>query len=156
MWKLLRNLVIVAVLFVAVLKLLLWYETQQGAARLAERLAPAAQLRYDSVSSGLDGAVVFHAVSVAVGQGAERATWRAADVELETPGALWLIRRVLLDDNTLPERLGITVRGLQIPAAALGPARNRAGSARSAWCRSKRAAAGSCRDSVSPTTSAWD
>jgi len=122
MWKLLRNLVIVAVLFVAVLKLLLWYETQQGAARLAERLAPVVQLRYDSVSSGLDGNVTFHAVNAAIGQGAERANWRAAEVDLDTPGALWLIRRVLLDDNTLPERLGITVHGLQIPAAALGPA----------------------------------
>ena len=122
MWKLLRNLVIVAVLFVAVLKLLLWYETQQGAARLAERLAPAAQVRYDSVSSGLDGSVVFHAVTAAIGQGAARENWRAAEVELETPGALWLIRRVLLDDDALPERLGITVHGLQIPAAALGPA----------------------------------
>lgn len=126
MWKLLRNLVIIAVLFIAVLKLLLWYETQQGAARLAERLAPFAQIRYDSVSSGLDGAVVFHAVSAVIGQGATRETWRASQVEMETPGALWLIRRVLLDDAALPERLGVTVRGLQVPATALGPAQESA------------------------------
>jgi len=126
MWKLLRNLVIIAVLFVAVLKLLLWYETQQGAARLAERLAPFAQIHYDSVSSGLDGDVVFRMVSAVVGQGAARETWRASQVEMETPGALWLIRRVLLDDTALPERLGITVRGLQVPTTALGPAQESA------------------------------
>jgi hypothetical protein len=53
MWKLLRNLVIVAVLSVAVLKLVLWYEIQQGASRLVSRLAPYAQVQIGGVSSGL-------------------------------------------------------------------------------------------------------
>ena len=66
------------------------------------------------------------ASETAIGQGAARETWRAAQVELETPGALWLIRRALIDDPALPERLGITVRGLQVPAAALGPAQESA------------------------------
>ena len=120
MWKLLRNLVIVAVLSVAVLKLVLWYETQQGAARLVQRLAPVAGIRFGSVASSLDGDVAFRAVGVTIGKGAARRTWRAAEVDLSTPGALWLIRRVLLDDASLPEHLGVTIRGLQVPAAALG------------------------------------
>jgi hypothetical protein len=127
MWKLLRNLVIVAVLCVAVLKLLLWYETQQGVARMVQRLAPIAQVSYGSVGSSLDGDVALRAVSISLGNGAVRTTWRAAQVDLATPGALWLIRRVLLDDDSLPEHLGITVRGLQMPAAALG------GATDSAW-----------------------
>lgn len=119
MWKLLRNLVIVAVLCIAVLKLVLWYETRQGAAELVERLAPVAQVRYGGVGSSLDGQVSFSSVSVTIAKGAARQTWRAADVELTTPGTLWIVRRVLLDDESLPERLGITVRGLQPPAEAL-------------------------------------
>ncbi|HEY2397278.1 MAG TPA: hypothetical protein VGH81_15055 [Rudaea sp.] len=117
MWKLLRNLVIVAVLAIAVLKLVLWYEIQQGAARLATRLAPFAQVQYGGVSSGLDGSVDFVAVNVTVGKGASREVWRATQVELTTPGALWLVRRLLSDDESLPERLGITIKGLQAPAA---------------------------------------
>ena len=122
MWKLLRNLVIVAVLSIAVLKLLLWYEIQQGAARLVARLAPYAQIQYGGVGSGLDGRVDFSTVTVTVGKGASREVWRAAQVELATPGALWLVRRLLSGDESLPERLGITLKGLQAPAAitALG------------------------------------
>ena len=121
MWKLLRNLVIVAVLSIAVLKLLLWYEIQQGAARLVARLAPYAQVQYGGVSSGLDGHVDFSAVTVTVGKGASREVWRAAQAELATPGALWLVRRLLAGDETLPERLGITLKGLQAPAALTAP-----------------------------------
>jgi hypothetical protein len=117
MWKLLRNLVIIAVLLVAVLKLVLWYEIQQGAARLVARLTPFAQVQYGGVSSGLDGNVDFSAVTITLGKGAARETWHAAQVELTTPGALWLVRRLLSGDENLPERLGITVRGLQAPVA---------------------------------------
>jgi hypothetical protein len=120
MWKLLRNLVIVAVLLVAVLKLVLWYETQQGASRLVARLAPYAQVQIGSVSSSLDGSVELAGVSVSVGKGAARENWRATQVSLTTPGALWLLRRLLLADEGLPERLGVTLKGLQAPAAVLG------------------------------------
>jgi hypothetical protein len=120
MWKLLRNLVIVAVLSVAVLKLVLWYEIQQGTSRLISRLAPSAQVQYGSVSSSLDGSVDFVGVTATVGKGAARETWRASQVTLATPGALWLVRRLLFGDETLPEHLGITLKGLQAPAATLG------------------------------------
>jgi len=120
MWKLLRNLVIVAVLLIAVLKLVLWYEIQQGAAGLIARLAPVAQVQYGGVGSSLDGNIEFSAVNFTVGKGAERQTWRAAQVALATPGALWLIRRLLSGDESLPDHLGITIKGLQAPAALTG------------------------------------
>jgi len=120
MWKLLRNLVIVAVLLVAVLKLVLWYETQQGASRLIARLAPYAQVQIGSASSSLDGSVELSGVNVTIGKGAARENWRATQVALTTPGALWLLRRLLFGDESLPEQLGITLKGLQAPAAVLG------------------------------------
>src|SRR5215472_4965601 len=120
MWKLLRNLVIVALFGVVALKLVLWYEVQQGAARLAARFAPAAQVQYASVGAGIDGAVELGNVTVTVTRDHAREVWRAAQVDVGTPGAVWLLRRLLLDDDGLPEHLNITVRGLQVPAAALG------------------------------------
>jgi hypothetical protein len=120
MWKLLRNLVIVAVLSVAVLKLVLWYEIQQGASRLATRLTPFAQVQYGSVGTGLDGNVEFNTVNLTVGKGAARETWHATQVVLATPGALWLARRLLFGDESLPDNLGITLRGLQAPASLTG------------------------------------
>lgn len=122
MWKLLRNLVILAVLCVAVLKLVLWYEVQQGAARLAARLAPVAQLQYADVGAGLDGAVTLGGVTVTVTRDHAREVWRASRLDLGTPGALWLVRRLLLDDDSLPEHLSVAVSGLQSPATAFGTA----------------------------------
>jgi len=120
MWKLLRNLVIVAVLLVAVLKLVLWYETQQGASRLVARLSPYAQVQIGSVSSSLDGSIELSGVNVTIGKGASRENWRATQVSLTTPGALWLLRRLLFGDESLPEQLGVTLKGLQAPVAVLG------------------------------------
>ena len=120
MWKLLRNLVIVALLCVVALKLLLWYEVQQGAARLTARLAPAAQVQYGSVAAGLDGGVDLSQVTVSIAHDRVHEVWRASQVGIGTPGALWLLRRLLSGDDSFPEHLAITVKGLQVPAAAFG------------------------------------
>jgi hypothetical protein len=122
MWKLLRNSILAAALVAGLLKVVLWYEIQQGAARLSAQLAPLAQFQYGSVSAAFSGAVVFDAVNLTFGKGASLQTWRASSVELTTPGALWLARRLLLGDDSMPERLGMTVRGLQVPPAAFEPA----------------------------------
>jgi hypothetical protein len=119
MWKLLRNSILLAVLVAGVLKLVLWYEIQQGAARLAAQLAPIGQMQYGSVSAALNGEVQFGTVSLTVGKSKLRETWRASLVDLETPGALWLARRLLLRDDSLPEHLVISIKGLQAPASAL-------------------------------------
>ena len=120
MWKVLRNSVLAAILVAGLLKLLLWYEVQQGAARLSTELAPVAQLQYGSVAAGLDGVVQLDGVSLAFGKNRGADTWHAARIEIESPGPLWLARRLLLGDDALPEHLVVTVKGLQAPASALG------------------------------------
>src|ERR1700751_2273849 len=101
MWKLLRNLVIVALACVVALKLVLWYEVQQGAARLVGRLSSLAQVQYANASAGLDGSVSLGEVSVTLTRDHAREVWRAAQVDIATPGALWLTRRLVLDDPSM-------------------------------------------------------
>src|SRR5512140_3386057 len=110
MWKLLRNTIIVAVLAAGVFKLVLWYEIQQGGARLTAQLAPVTQLQYGAISASLGGEVEFTDVSLAFGKDRTRETWHASSVELTTPGALWLARRLLLGEDGLPEHLIANVK----------------------------------------------
>ncbi|HET7063348.1 MAG TPA: hypothetical protein VFI49_03665 [Rudaea sp.] len=118
MWKLLRNLLLVAILLAGVLKLVLWYEVRQNAARLVSAWAPFAQVQYDSLGVNLDGTIGVVGVSVVFGKGPTRSSWRASQVDVETPGPFWLLRRTLIGDESFPAHLGVTVKGLQPPAGA--------------------------------------
>jgi len=118
MWKLLRNLLLVAILLAGVLKLALWYEVRQSATRLVSAWAPFAQVQYDSIGANLDGTVGLGGVSVVFGKGPARSSWRASHVDVETPGPFWLLRRGLMGDESFPAHLGVTVKGLQPPAGA--------------------------------------
>jgi hypothetical protein len=118
MWKLLRNLLLVAILLAGVLKLVLWYEVRQSAARLVGAWAPLAQVQYDSLGVNLDGTIGVGGVSVVFGKGPTRSTWRASQVDVETSGPFWLLRRTLMGDESFPAHLGLTVKGLQPPAGA--------------------------------------
>lgn len=118
MWKLLRNLLLVAILLAGVLKLVLWYEVRQSAARLVSAWAPYAQVQYDSVGVGLDGTIGVGGLNVTFGKGPGRSTWRAAQVDIETSGPIWLLRRTLFGDESFPAHLGVSVKGLQPPAGA--------------------------------------
>jgi hypothetical protein len=120
MWKLLRNSILLAVLLVGVLKLVLWYEIQQGGARLVAQLAPYAQLQYASVGASFNGEVEFSDVSLAFGKERSREAWHASRVVLATPGATWLARRLLLGDDSPPTHLATTIKGLKAPSGALG------------------------------------
>lgn len=120
MWKLLRNSVLVAILLAGLFKLALWYAIQQGGSRLVAQLAPIAQVQYSGVTATLNGTVAFSAVSVVPGKEKGRDAWRASSVELETPGALWLARRLFLGDEDLPEHLVVTINGMQAPAGTMG------------------------------------
>jgi hypothetical protein len=115
MWKLLRNLVLATILLAGVLKLLAWYEVGQDAQRLTAALAPYAQLRYDSVSAGLDGSVSLSSVDLVVKREAKPETYHADNVVLETPNIFWLLKHTLLSDDTMPPRLGVSVQGLRLP-----------------------------------------
>ena len=118
MWKLLRNLLLVAILLAGVLKLALWYEVRQSATRLVSAWAPVAQVQYDSIGVNLDGTIALAGVSVVFGKGPTRSSWRASQVDVETSGPFWLLRRGLMGDESFPAHLGLTVKGLQPPAGA--------------------------------------
>ncbi|HSE13431.1 MAG TPA: hypothetical protein VLB69_12445 [Rudaea sp.] len=118
MWKLLRNLLLVAVLLAGALKLVLWYEVRQSAARLVSAWAPYAQVQYDSIGIGLDGTIGVGGLGVTFGKGPGRSTWRATQVDIETSGPFWVLRRTLLADQSFPAHLGVSIRGLQPPAGA--------------------------------------
>jgi hypothetical protein len=116
--KLLRNLLLVAILLAGVLKLALWYEVRQSATRLVSAWAPVAQVQYDSIGVNLDGTIALAGVSVVFGKGPTRSSWRASQVDVETSGPFWLLRRGLMGDESFPAHLGLTVKGLQPPAGA--------------------------------------
>ena len=99
MWKLLRNLLLVAILLAGVLKLVLWYEVRQNAARLVGAWAPIAQVQYDSLGVNLDGTIGVGGVSVVFGKGPTRSSWHASQVDVETSGPFWLLRRTLMGDE---------------------------------------------------------
>src|SRR5450432_846599 len=116
MWKLLRNLVLAAILLAGVLKLLSWYEVGQDAQRITAALSPYAQVHYDGISAGLDGSVNLSGVNVAVKREMAQDVYHADTVALESPGVFWLLKHALLRDNSLPPRFGVSVRGLRLPA----------------------------------------
>jgi hypothetical protein len=116
MWKLLRNLLLAAILLAGALKLLAWYEAGQDAQRAIAALAPYAQLRYDGLSAGLDGSVTLSGVSLAIKRGATQDMYRADSVTLESPSVFWLIKHALLSETDMPARFGVSVQGLKLPA----------------------------------------
>jgi hypothetical protein len=117
MWKLLRNVALLALLLTGGLKLLLEYAVRQDAGRTAAQLAPIAQLRYEGISAGINGSVELTGVSLTPA-GRPRETYGAERVTLQTPGPFWILRRWLLTDTALPPTLEIDVVGPKIPATA--------------------------------------
>ncbi len=113
MWKLLRNLVLAAVLLAGILKLLAWYVAGQVVQRAVVALEPYAQIQYDGLTAGLDGSVGLSDMRVAP-KGAHR-IYRADYVIVDSPGLLWLLGHALTHDTTLPAQLGITATGLSLP-----------------------------------------
>lgn len=113
MWKLLRNLALVAILLAGVLKLLAWYVAGQAVQRAVVTLAPYAQIKYDGVSARLDGRIDLSDITVTP-VGSHR-LYRADSVTLEPPGLYWLLTQGLAHSEQLPAAFGISVRGLKLP-----------------------------------------
>ena len=116
MLKLLRNLVLAAILLAGAVKLLAGYAVGNDAARIVQALAPIAQIKYDGLSAGLDGSVTVTQPSVT--QGADHRVYRADSVTFETPGLFWLLKHSLLHENDLPPTLRVSARHLQMPPIA--------------------------------------
>ena len=119
MWKLLRNLLLAAVLVAGALKLLAWYEVGQDAERITAALAPYAQIKYDSVSAGLDGSATFVNLSAAIKRDKAVDTFAAERVVVETPGVFWLLKHSLMNDSSLPPRFGVSAQGMKVPPTPL-------------------------------------
>jgi len=119
MWKLLRNLLLATVLVAGALKLLAWYEVGQDAERITAALAPYAQIKYDSVSAGLDGSATFVNLSAAIKRDKAVDTFTAERVVVETPGVFWLLKHSLMNDPSLPPRFGVSAQGLKVPPTPL-------------------------------------
>lgn len=116
MLKLLRNLVLAVVLLAGAVKLLAWYAVGNDADRIVQALVPLAQIKYDSLSAGLDGSVTVNRVSVT--QGTDHRNYRADSVTFETPGLFWLLKHSLLHENELPPTLHVSAKHLQMPPIA--------------------------------------
>ena len=115
MLKLLRNLVLAAILLAGALKLLAWYAVGHDAERVTAALAPYAQVKYDGLSAGLDGSVTVNNVTAV--QTGSRATYHADALTIETPGLLWLLQHSLFHENDVPPTLGLNASGLKFPAS---------------------------------------
>ena len=119
MLKLLRNLVLAAILLAGAVKLLAWYAVGNDADRIVQALAPFAQIKYDGLSAGLDGSVTVNRLSIT--QGADHRVYRADSVTFETPGLMWLLEHSLLHENELPPTLRVAAQHLQVPMPWLDP-----------------------------------
>ena len=115
MFKLLRNLLLVAILLAGTLKLLAWYAVGHDAERVTEAFAPYGQFKYDGLSAGLDGSVTIDNVSLTRGP---HEVYRADTATLQTPGLFWLLKHTLLHETDLPQKLGLSAHGLHLPTPA--------------------------------------
>ncbi len=114
MLKLLRNLVLAAILLAGALKLLAWYAVGHDADRVTAALAPYAQVKYDGLSAGLDGSVTVNNITAV--QTGSHTIYHADALTIETPGLLWLLKHSLLHETDVPPTLGMNASGLKFPA----------------------------------------
>ncbi len=113
MLKLLRNLVLAAILLAGALKLLAWYAVGNDADRVTAALAPYAQVKYDGLSAGLDGSVTVDKVTLV--QPTSHTTYRADSLTIGTPGLFWLLKHSLLHETDLPPTLSLNATGVKLP-----------------------------------------
>jgi hypothetical protein len=113
MLKLLRNLVLAAILLAGALKLLAWYAVGHDADRVTAALAPYAQVKYEGLSAGLDGSVSVDNVTVV--QPTSHATFHANSFTIGTPGLFWLLKHSLLHETDLPPTLTLNASGIKFP-----------------------------------------
>ncbi|MEO8673466.1 MAG: hypothetical protein ABI411_19290 [Tahibacter sp.] len=119
MWKLFRNLVLGALLLTGGFVVALWAVAQQQAAALAGQFAPWGSLTFASAGAGLDGVLHLHEVHFSAKSALLNAPLSARELQVRTPGALWLLRRALTRDGDIPENLGVSLIGAQLPPARL-------------------------------------
>ena len=111
MLKLLRNFALAGLLLAGIMKLLAWWVVGGDVQRVVTALAPYAQIKYDGVSTGLDGSVSLDKVSVDAGH----RVYRADRVVFEAPSLFWLFGHALMGGDALPAQFSISAEGLKLP-----------------------------------------
>lgn len=116
MWKLLRNLLLSALVLGIGLKLALWTAAQQQAKWVTDTVAEWGVLTWSSASGDFDGTVRISGVSFRPKPALALAAFDASSVTLRAPSLLWLLKRAITRDADVPEQLGIGVENLSLPA----------------------------------------
>lgn len=116
MWKLLRNLLLSALVLGIGLKLALWTAAQQQAKWVAEAVAEWGVLSWSSASGEFDGTVRISGVSFRPKPALALTAFDASAVTLRAPSLPWLLKRAITRDTGVPEELGIGVENLSLPS----------------------------------------
>ena len=116
MWKLLRNLLLSALVLGIGLKLALWTAAQQQAKWLAEALADWGTLSWSSASGSFGGEIRISGIHFQPKPGFELAALDASALTLRAPSVFWLLKRAVTRDSSVPEQLGIALDDASVPA----------------------------------------
>lgn len=116
MWKLLRNLLLSALVLGIGLKLALWTAAQQQAQWAADAVAEWGVLTWSSANGDFDGTVRIDGVSFRPKPALALAAFDASAVTLRPPSLPWLLKRAITRDTSVPEQLGLGVENLSLPA----------------------------------------
>lgn len=114
MWKLVRNMLLLTVALAVALQLLLWVASQQQAGAIAAQLAPWLDLKYDSASAGLDGALRLKDVKVSMRHGPWRDSFTAGTLQIRAGGPLWLLTRAVSRGDEFPTDLKLEATGVHV------------------------------------------
>ncbi|UXI68415.1 hypothetical protein [Tahibacter amnicola] len=115
MWKLLRNLLLTALLLVGGAKLALWAAAYQQAGVMAQLLQPWGTLNWSSASGRLNGSIRLTGVRFVPKAPLPTAPIDAAAVVVQTPGPFWLLRRAVMRDVSPPEELAVSLEQSRVP-----------------------------------------
>ncbi|TDR47530.1 hypothetical protein DFR29_102190 [Tahibacter aquaticus] len=116
MWKLLRNLLLSALVLGIGLKLALWTAAQQQAKWLAEALADWGTLSWSSANGSFGGEIRISGIHFQPKPGFELAALDASALTLRAPSVFWLLKRAVTRDSSVPEQLGVALEDASVPA----------------------------------------
>lgn len=116
MWKLLRNLLLSAIVLAIALKLALWTAAQQQAQWLAASLARWGTLSWSSASGSFNGEIHLGGVRFQPKAGHEAASFSAAGLSLRPPSLAWLLKRAITRDDSVPGQLSLRLRDVSLPS----------------------------------------
>jgi hypothetical protein len=120
MWKSLRIGALIALAALGGLKLAQHLAADGQVRRIAGALAPSIRLSYADVAGALDGRVILEAPRIEVMSGPARgAVLRAARATIEPPGTLWLLKRMVTADTSVPRGLDVRFEGTSVSHEAI-------------------------------------